>query len=122
MTRDTRASFETLLENTESVSVHQKNLKLLMIEIYKSMNGLNPSFMKNIFVERELPYNLRTSKGIILPQAKTSSFGTENIRFIGQKIWQKLPKDVKESPTLLIFKAKIKRMQFECSCRLCKNM
>ena len=86
MNRDTRASFETLLENTESVSVHQKNLKLLMIEIYKSMNGLNPSFMKNIFVERELPYNLRTSKGIILPQAKTSSFGTENIRFSGQKI------------------------------------
>ena len=67
MTRDTRASFETLLENTESVSVHQKYLQVLMIEIYKCMNGLNPRFMKNIFVERELTNNLRTSKGIILP-------------------------------------------------------
>ena len=91
-----------------------------MVEIYKSMIGLDPSFMKNIFVERDLPYNLRTSKGSILPPAKTSSFGTENIRFIGQKIWQKLPKDVKESPTLPIFKAKTKKMQFEYSCRICK--
>ena len=56
-----------------------------MIEIYKSINGLNPSFMKNIFVERELPYNLRTSKGIILPQAKTSSFGTEKKDLLDKK-------------------------------------
>ncbi len=112
--------FETLLENTNLVSVHQKNLQLLMIEIYKS-NGLNPSFMKDMFAERESPYNLRTSKGIILPHSKMSSFCAENIRFIGQKIWQKLPNDVKESRTLSIFKAKIEEIQVEFSSILCKK-
>ncbi len=50
------------------------------------MNGGNPSFMKDIVVERELPYNLRTSKDLISKQAKISSFGTENTRYNGNKI------------------------------------
>ncbi len=75
--RDTGIKVETLLGNSNSVPVHQKNLQVLMIEIHKSVNGLNPRFMKDIFVERKLPYNLRTSKSIILPHAKTSSFATK---------------------------------------------
>ena len=50
--RDTESSFDELLAMDNSVSVHQRNLQLLMIEIYKTKNNLNPSFMEDIFVER----------------------------------------------------------------------
>ena len=41
------------------VRIHQKNLQLLAIELYKTVNNLNPVFMKEIFQLNELAYNLR---------------------------------------------------------------
>ncbi len=43
--KENNSHFEELLKNTNSVSIHQKNLQLLMVEIYKTRNGLNPTFM-----------------------------------------------------------------------------
>ena len=35
-------------------TIHQHNLQLLMIEIFKTKNNLNPKFMKNILTERDI--------------------------------------------------------------------
>ena len=50
--KDNFSSFESLLIMDNSVTVHQRNLPLLMIEIYKTRHDLNPSFMKQIFQKR----------------------------------------------------------------------
>ena len=39
------------LEIDRSVNIHQRNLQLLMVEIYKTKSNLNPSFMKKIYEE-----------------------------------------------------------------------
>ena len=43
--KDNVSTFEKLLEMDNSVTVHQRNLQLLMVEIYKTKYNLNPSFM-----------------------------------------------------------------------------
>ena len=83
--KDNVSSFENLLEMDNSVTVHQRNLQLLMVEIYKTKSNLNPSFMKTIFEEKELPYNLRCSDKLQLPKAKTTCLGIDTIRFMGKK-------------------------------------
>ena len=52
---DNVSTFEKLLEIDSSVTVHQRNLQLPMVEIYKTKHNLNPSFMKQIFEEKEMP-------------------------------------------------------------------
>ena len=42
--RDQESSFEDLLGHDNSVSVHQKNLQVLIIEMFKTKHGLNPPF------------------------------------------------------------------------------
>ena len=37
------------------MSIHQRNLQLLLIEIYKTVNNLNPSFMAEVFVTNVVP-------------------------------------------------------------------
>ena len=41
-----RLPFNDLLDETKSVNIHTKNLRLLLIEVYKSLNGLSPEFMR----------------------------------------------------------------------------
>ena len=42
------------------VNVHQRSLQLLMIEIYKARHDPDLSFMKHIFEEKLLLFNLRS--------------------------------------------------------------
>ena len=44
--------FNTLLLEANSVSIHKRNLQLLLIEVYKTIQNLNPSFMKEILYKR----------------------------------------------------------------------
>ena len=53
--KDNHSDFETLLVNQNSASVHQRNLRLLLTEIYKTKSGNAPSFMKEIFMEKVPP-------------------------------------------------------------------
>ena len=106
----------------DSVTVHQRNLQLLMIEIYKTRNDLNPSFMKQISEEKVLPYNPRWSEKLQLPKAKTAGFGIDTVRFVGGRVWETLPPELKNSSSLKIFKGHIKTHKCDaCNCRLCEH-
>ena len=68
--RDTKPSFDELLAKDNSVSIHQRNTQLHMIEIHKTKNSLNPSFMEDIFVERpNITYDLRNNDSLLVPRA-----------------------------------------------------
>ena len=57
--KDGCSSSEDLSRKAESVSIHQRNIKLLATEIFKMQSNLNPSFMKQIFVLKDIPYHRR---------------------------------------------------------------
>ena len=50
--QDFTSSFAKLLLNHNSMFIHQRNLQLLLTEIYRAKMNPNPSFMEEIFVER----------------------------------------------------------------------
>ena len=58
-----------------NVSVHQKNLYLLMIELFKTKHGLNPSIMNEIFCQQTNQYSLRNDRDFNLPPSGTKSAG-----------------------------------------------
>ena len=47
--KNSHADYESLLKLDNAVSIHQRNLQYLMIEIYKTKRSPNPSFMSEIF-------------------------------------------------------------------------
>ena len=49
---DKQSSFETLLEKDGSVSVHNRNLQILAIEMYKIKNDLSPLIITELFEQR----------------------------------------------------------------------
>ena len=119
--QDRTSSFEELLITDNSVSIHQRNLQLLVTEIYRTTMNLNPPFMKEIFLEREIHYNLRVANNIYTNKPRTTAYGLENVSFLGQKLWRDLPLHIKESLTVQHFKKDIKFWNFTSNCRLCKS-
>ena len=52
-------------KKNKEVTTHQRNLQLLMIEVYKIINGYAPPIMDNFFIFRENTNNLRNFQIIL---------------------------------------------------------
>ena len=101
--------------------VHQKNLQSHMIEIYKTMNHLNPSYIWELIVKKDIPYNLRTKGLCRLPSAWSHRYGLNSLSFRGSLLWNTLDDELKRADTLGSFKTGIKEWDGKgCSCLICK--
>ena len=50
---DYDSNYETLLKINRISTMQIKRIKQLAIEIFKTVNNLNPDFMKNIFTSKQ---------------------------------------------------------------------
>ena len=56
--------------------------QLLLTEIYKIVHNLSPTFMTQVFEEKNVSYNFRENNSLALPKAKTALDGIDTIRYI----------------------------------------
>ena len=79
---DKQSSFIKLLENDNSVSMHQRNLQILAIEMFKV--SLSTVLMNDIFKLRgEQTYNLRKLSQFYRPKVNSVYNGNETVSFLG---------------------------------------
>ena len=105
---DYESDYLTLLKDSGSVSMEIRRMRYLCIEIYKTLNNLNPGYMKDIFQVQQSAYSTRRPYNIKVPRVNQTTFGTRSIRYEGAKIWNHLPNSLKSAETLEIFKSLIK--------------
>ena len=120
---DKTSDFSELLEKDGSVSIHYQNIRQLAIEMFKVSKGLCPEIVKGLFQFRnDIPYNLRQRSQFHIPPVRTVFSGTESIKYLGPKIWELIPDEMKELESLWEFKRAIKLWKpTSCPCRLCKQ-
>ena len=107
---DKSSSLQNLLEKDNCVTILHRNIKILATETYKFLQGLSPPLMNEIFVERNNNYSLRGNNVLTRQRVNSVRYGTETVSFLAPKIWDILPKDIKDSESLDIFKIKNKKM------------
>ena len=120
---DKVSSFQELLDQDKSVTVHTRNLQILATEMFKVSNDTAPQIFADIFSSRSHSnYNLRHQSQFNFPRVKTVYNGTETVSFLGPKIWELVPSEIKEKTSLNAFKNAIKTWKPQnCPCRLCKK-
>ena len=113
---DYNSSFKDLL--SKSVSIHERNLQVFATLLYKVINNLSPEIVSEIFYANNQPhYNLRRSFNFQSVNVRTIRYGTESLTYLANKIWSQIPTDIKEAPTLELFREKIKLWQIsDCPC------
>ena len=118
---DFNKSCDQLLEQNKDLSIHQRHLCYLAIEVFKSITHLNSQFMWFYFEEKPTTYNLRDGSRLVLPKTKSLRFGINSLQFRGSLLWNNLPVFVKICQSLNVFKLELKNMgNIHCTCLVCR--
>ena len=114
-------SYNNLLLSSNSVSIHQRHLRFLVTDIFKSIPQINAEFMWSFFKPKNLPYNLRKGPILNLTRTQPTYYGTIVIHFRSSLIWKNLPAKVISSNSVFQFKTKIKNLgNIDCGCSICR--
>ena len=83
--------------------------------------NLPPEIMKEVFEIVERPYALRNELKLKSRKIHSVRYGIGTASFVGARVWNSLPSDLKECKSLELFKSKIKTWIFEnYPCKRCK--
>lgn len=77
--------------------------------VYKSLNGLAPGYMQDMF-KYVTDVNVRSTRNadkskLYLPGGKNLKKYTDNFSYSGGMIWNTIPSDVREAESLTAFKS-----------------
>ena len=117
---DYTSSFEELLRKDNSVTIHQGNIQLLAIEMFKVVKALGPEIIRSLF---DRDYDTRSKRSFIRPSVHSKFNGINSIRYFGPVVWDDmLPDKYKSIHTVEKFKTEVKQwVPTNCPCTLCKE-
>ena len=101
-------------------TIHIRNLKFFLTEVYKFLNGLSPLIMNEVFQTNNCPYDLRNPRILACKHKSTIKCGINTITFQGLQIWQNILLEIRNSESLSLFRSNIKQIQsLPCRCKIC---
>ena len=90
---DYYSNYDVLLRKSGKVTIEIKRLKVLAIEIFKTVNNLNLNYIKDIFTPKLHP-KLRPND-ILVKHHNTITYHTKNLKTLVPKICNQLLEDIK---------------------------
>ena len=125
--KDNNSSYEQLLEKADLPTLLNRRLQDLCTLMYKVKHKLCPAYISNIFKEPNSNYNLRQAD-FSIARYETVTYGKHSIRYLGPRLWTKLPKSIRDVTTLMSFKGKIRQLNISellddgcAGCSLCSS-
>ena len=117
---DYESTFEELLDKDKSMTTHKQNLQRLLVEIYKTINHLNPAYMWGFFIKKDIPYNLRSKELRKIPSVNSQHLGISSLSFRGSLLWNALSDEIKLATSISNFKKEIQQLDGRnCKCHIC---
>ena len=96
------------IEKLNWLKIDKKCILDTYILVYKILNKLLPEWIMSFtFVSAVNPVPTRQRDNLIVPRTQTLS-GERSIKVRGPKFWNVLPIDIRNSPSLNVFKRKVK--------------
>ncbi len=117
---DFNNTYSNLLHTASKRTLYLARLRILAIEIFKTLNDMSPLYMKDVFIQKEVTYGLRDVNLPVQPKFKTVTYGHNTIKYQGSKLWNNSSNDLKKMNFLSSFKCEIQKWSApECHCGYC---
>ena len=120
---DFTSTYDQLLKKGNHNMLYIHRLKMMAVEVFKSINNLNPKYIGDLIHEKKNQYELRTSHSLTQPKCKSVKYGLNTFSYKGPKIWNSLPFKIKNAVSLNAFKKMIREWDgISCQCTMCSKM
>ena len=105
------------------MSLHTINVYKYFVPKYIKLSTASATaIMNDTFKIRINQYNLRNSNIFYCDNPHTSRYGLKSISYRANQIWNTLPEELKNLPSLASFKNNIKTWKADkCLCNICKT-
>ena len=78
-------SYNELLKKSGQLSVKINLMRFFIIEVFKFVTGINPSYLNDMFDAPTSNYDFRNSSRLLQPKFNTYTFGYTSFRYFGSK-------------------------------------
>ncbi len=86
MLNDFNNTYSNLLHRASKHTLYLARLRILAIQIFKTLNDMSPLYMKDIFIPKEVTYGLRDVNLLVQPKFKTVTYNHNTIKYQGSKL------------------------------------
>ena len=104
---DKTATYDDLLNRGNFLSLNAYRIRCLAVEVYKCAHGLNRTYLNDRFTEPLAKYNFRDKCRLHQPQFHTYTYGFRSFKYSGSKLWNYLPRAIKNTNDINEFKKNI---------------
>ena len=88
------AIFELLLEKDGSVKIHEKNIQVLVTEMFKIKHNIAPVIMNEILPINSSHYNFRNINDFKRDNIRSVYYGENSLRYVGPILWSLVPIEI----------------------------
>ena len=106
---DHSSYFQELFQRDNSVTIHQKNIQGLANVMYGVVNNIAPTIVSELFSFSNVNHNLKSGSQFHQPYSNTAWNAQETISYLGPKIWNMVPEEMRQKSSLFAFKREIKQ-------------
>ena len=89
----------------------------ILLFAFKAIHGIAPTYIQNLVsLESQGTYNLRSSGGILLASSTFRTkvtLGDRSFQVAAPKLWNALPRELRDIPNLHTFKSNLKTYLFK---------
>ncbi len=93
---------------------YRVDLKIVLI-VYKSLNGMAPSYISDLLIEHNVTRSLRSSNQrlLFIPKTRRKCRGDRAFATTAPRLWNDLPLFIRMASSVAIFKSKLKTYLFD---------
>ena len=116
---DYTSNYETMLNKSSKCTMEVRQIRVLPLEVFRSVNKLNPVYIQSFF---ETNVNSKRYKDDLkVPIRNSVTFGEKGVRVSGPHIWNMLPAELKRETSYEKFKTEVNNwFGPKCNCSACK--
>ncbi len=113
---DFTSSYAELLKKSEQPSLSIHLIRCLAIVVYKCINEIAPEYLCTLLTKHNIPYDLRDDNRLIQKRFRTITYGKRSFLYLGHKLWNTMPLEIKNVISLQNFKDRLKTWDGPCDC------
>ena len=100
---DYDSEYTELLTGSGTTTMLHSRCKCIILEVFKSIQGINPACIQNMFEIKKSYYSMRDSSIMVQPKRNSTTFGLRSFPYFGSKLWNDLPNHLKGTTDFITF-------------------